>query len=298
LQSQFQQQIHILTSSENRGYAGGYNWALNQIEAEYYVLINSDVRVSKNWLVPLVKLSKLNPQIGAIQPKILDDKRTQYFEYAGASGGYMDKWGYPFCRGRIFDALEQDLGQYDDAKPIFWATGACLFVRSDAFHNSGGFDADLFAHMEEIDLCWRMQNLGYKIYIEPKSKVYHLGGGTLSEGSSFKYFLNYRNNLIVMTKNLSSSFWLGIIIWRMVLDGISALKFVLDGKPKLVLTILKAHFAFWLSLKFSLAKRKQIQSNRITQPKLYNHSIVWSYFVRNKKKFTDLPNVEWLGDNH
>lgn len=298
LQSQFQQQIHILISSENRGYAGGYNWALDQIEAEYYVLINSDVRVPKSWLRPLVNLAKSNPQIGAIQPKILDDKRVQYFEYAGACGGYIDKWGYPFCRGRIFDSLEQDLGQYNGSTSIFWATGACLFVRADAFHNSGGFDADLFAHMEEIDLCWRMQNFGHKIYVEPKSEVYHLGGGTLSEGSSFKYFLNYRNNLILMTKNLASSFWVLTIIWRMILDGISALKFVLDGNPKLVMTILKAHFAFWSSLKSSIAKRKQIQANRITRPKLYNHSIVWSYFFGKKTKFTDLSNVEWLDDNH
>ena len=177
LKSQFQEQVHILVSEENRGYAGGYNWALSQIDAEYYVLINSDVRVSKNWLYPLVSLAKKNSKIGAIQPKILDDKKTQFFEYAGASGGYIDKWGYPFCRGRIFDTLEKDTGQYDDARPIFWASGACLFVRSEAFKKSGGFDADFFAHMEEIDLCWRMQNLGYQIYVEPKSEVYHLGGG-------------------------------------------------------------------------------------------------------------------------
>jgi GT2 family glycosyltransferase len=298
LKSQFHQQIHILTSSENKGYAGGYNWALDQIEAEYYVLINSDVRVSKSWLRPLVDLAHANPKIGAIQPKILDDKRAQYFEYAGASGGFIDRWGYPFCRGRIFDSLEQDIGQYDDTTSIFWAAGACLFVRADVFHNSGGFDDDLFAHMEEIDLCWRMQNLGHEIYVEPKSEVYHLGGGTLSEGSSFKYFLNYRNNLILITKNLASSFWLGTLFWRMILDGISALKFVLDGKPKLFLTVLKAHFSFWSSLKSSIVKRKQIQANRVTRPRLYNHSVVWLYFFRKKTKFKDLPNVEWLVDNH
>ncbi len=298
LKSQFQEQVHILVSSENRGYAGGYNWALSQIDAEYYVLINSDVRVSKNWLNPLVSLAKKNSKIGAIQPKILDDKKTQFFEYAGASGGYIDKWGYPFCRGRIFDTLEKDAGQYDDARPVFWASGACLFVRSEVFKKSGGFDADFFAHMEEIDLCWRMQNLGYQIYVEPKSEVHHLGGGTLSEGSSFKYYLNFRNNLILLTKNLTSPFWLITLIWRMVLDGVSALKFLMEGKPNLVLTIFKAHFAFWSTLNRSITKRKQIQSGSKSKPNLYNHSIVWSYFIKGEKKFTDLSNVEWPSDSH
>jgi GT2 family glycosyltransferase len=298
LESQFQEQIKILVSTENRGYAGGYNWALNQIEAEFYVLINSDVRVSKNWLKPLVNLAISNSKIGAIQPKILDDKNPEYFEYAGASGGYIDKWGYPFCRGRIFDSLEKDSGQYNETKSVFWASGACLFIRAEAFQKSSGFDDDFFAHMEEIDLCWRMQNLGYQIYVEPRSEVYHLGGGTLSEGSPFKYYLNFRNSLMLLTKNLTSSFWVLTLFWRMVLDGISAVKFLIEGKPKIVFTILKAHFKFWSTLQTTIAKRKQIQKSLNSKPKCYNKSIVWSYFVSGKKKFTDLSDAEWLGDSH
>ncbi len=298
LESKFHEQIKILVSAENRGYAGGYNWALNQIKAEFYVLINSDVRVSRNWLMPLVNLALKNSKIGAIQPKILDDKNPKYFEYAGASGGYIDKWGYPFCRGRIFDSLEEDSGQYNDTKRVFWASGACLFIRADAFKKSNGFDTDFFAHMEEIDLCWRMQNLGYQIYVEPKSKVYHLGGGTLSEGSHLKYYFNFRNSLMLLTKNLASPFWFFTLFWRMVLDGISSVKFLIDGKPMVVFTILKAHVKFWSTIRTTITKRKKIQMSLNSKPKLLNRSIIWVYFVRGKNKFTDLSDAEWLGDSH
>jgi len=292
LHENYLDQIKVLQTPKNLGYAGGYNWALSQINAKYYVLINSDVRVTKDWLQPLVKMAENNDQIAAIQPKILADKNPDFFEYAGASGGYLDCWGYAFCRGRIMDALEKDNNQYDSAVPIFWASGACLFVRSTAFHAVHGFDDDLFAHMEEIDLCWRLQHQGHQIYVEPQSIVYHLGGGTLSEGSSFKYFLNFRNSLIVLSKNTTSTFWMLQVLWRMVLDGLASIKFIADGKPQLIGAILKAHGAYWSTLNKTLDKRKRIQLSSKHQPKVYQRSIIWAYFILKKKKFTALKDVE------
>ncbi len=282
-------QIKLLRSEENRGYAGGYNWALKQIEADFYVLLNSDVEVTPLWLDPLVKLAN-DESIGAIQPKILDLKQRNKFEYAGAAGGYLDKWGYAFCRGRIFDELEEDKGQYNDTKQVFWATGACLFVRADAYHKLNGLDDDFFAHMEEIDLCWRMQLHGYKVYVQPESEVYHLGGGTLSEGSTRKYFLNFRNNLIMLVKNDHSALWFFSLLGRMVLDGVSAIKFLTDGKAALLLVVLKAHFAFYKSLGSTLKKRralKKVKTVRLVQR--YPKSIVWQHFAKGVKQFSDLP---------
>ena len=224
-------EVKVLTTDTNLGYAGGYNWALTQIDADYYVLLNSDVRVTPNWINPLVDIVLRNPSIGAVQPKILDAKNTEMFEYAGASGGFLDKWGYAFCRGRIFESLEKDEGQYDDEQEVFWATGACLFVNAKMFHEVGGLDDEFFAHMEEIDLCWRLKLKGKKVFVNPQSVVYHVGGGTLSEGSKMKYYLNFRNNLVLLTKNDQSSFWFIKLFWRMILDGISAVKFVVDGNP-------------------------------------------------------------------
>lgn len=281
-------EVKILESSTNLGYAGGYNWALNQIEADYYVLLNSDVRVTPNWVNPLVELALSNPKVGAMQPKILDAKDTDKFEYAGACGGYLDKWGYAFCRGRIFDFLETDNGQYNDVQKVFWATGACLFVSAKAYKEVGALDADFFAHMEEIDLCWRLQRAGYEVYVNPNSVVYHVGGGTLSEGSERKYLLNFRNNLILLSKNDSSVFWFLKLLGRMVLDGISAFKFIVDGKANLFFVVLKAHKEFWMSFRTTLAKRKFVQKLGNTTVELYPKSIVWSYFVRKKKKFSDL----------
>ena len=292
LEEQYADQVQLLVSPKNLGYAGGYNWALKQIEASYYVLINSDVRVTENWLIPLIELANENPNIGAIQPKILDDKQASHFEYAGACGGYLDRFGYPFCRGRIFESLEKDKGQYNTSIPVFWATGACLFLRAEAFHQVDGFDSDFFAHMEEIDLCWRLQHQNFKVYVQPKSEVYHLGGGTLAEGSAFKYFLNFRNNLIMLTKNTSSSGWVLYLIGRMLLDGISGLKFLLNGKPQLVWSILKAHADFWSTLTSTLKKRAHVQSTSLHIPSIYPKSIVWAYFLRGKKTFIDLKDVE------
>ncbi|PCJ65588.1 MAG: dTDP-Rha--alpha-D-GlcNAc-pyrophosphate polyprenol alpha-3-L-rhamnosyltransferase [Bacteroidetes bacterium] len=281
-------EVRLLVSEKNLGFAGGYNWALDQIEADYYVLLNSDVRVTPNWLKPLVDLAISDKTIAAIQPKILDAKEPRMFEYAGASGGFLDKWGYPFCRGRVFDSLEEDAGQYNDAIDVFWASGACMFIQADLYHKARGLDADFFAHMEEIDLCWRLQRMGYSIKVQPASEVFHIGGGTLAEGSDRKYFLNFRNNLFLLAKNSSSPFWLFLIIWRMVLDGISAIVFLLDGKASLVITILKAHFAFWMSLGSVLKKRKLIKELGNSKVYLHPDSIVWQYFIKKKKKFTDL----------
>ncbi len=281
-------EVKILESKTNLGYAGGYNWALEQIEADYYVLLNSDVRVTPDWLNPLVELALSNPKIAAIQPKILDAKDADKFEYAGAAGGYLDKWGYAFCRGRIFDALEVDKGQYDNVEQVFWATGACLFVSAEAFNKVGKLDADFFAHMEEIDLCWRLQRAGYDVYVNPNSIVYHVGGGTLNEGSDRKYHLNFRNNLVLIAKNDASAFWFIKLLWRMVLDGVSAVKFVVDGKPKLFAVVIKAHGEFWAGFRGTLKKRKMVKKLGNNKVKLYPNSIVWNYFVQKKTKFSDL----------
>jgi GT2 family glycosyltransferase len=283
--------VKVLESKENRGYAGGYNWALQQIAADYYILINSDVWVEPNWIEHLVDTAIRYPEVAAVQPKILDFKDKEKFEYAGAAGGYLDKWGYAFCRGRVFNELEQDLGQYNDEREIFWATGACLFFKAEAFHEVGGLDADFFAHMEEIDLCWRVQKRGYKVMVNPASVVYHLGGGTLSEGSDFKYELNFRNNLIMLVKNLDG-WWGPTLLWRMVLDGVSVLKFIADGKPKLLKVVLKAHFAFWSSLSKTLNKRSEIRAKSTQRVELYTHSVVWQYFAKKKKTFKDLPGIQ------
>ena len=280
--------VKIIENNENLGFAGGYNKALNHIHADYYVLINSDVEVTENWLSPIVSLMDGDKNIAACQPKILDYTNKGKFEYAGASGGFIDNLGYPFCRGRIFDNLEEDNGQYNDATEVFWATGACIFVRADAFWEVGGFDADFFAHQEEIDLCWRMKNKGYKIMVEPKSVVYHVGGGTLDAGSPFKTHLNFRNNLKMLFKNLSLPSLFFIIPIRLVLDGVAALTFL--NKPKGIghlFAVMKAHFSFYFEIPKLIEKRRKI--NHQTS---FTEKINYSILVKNKlmgiKNFSDL----------
>ena len=221
-------EIKILINNRNDGFAGGYNWALKQIEADYYVLLNSDVSVSSNWIEPIVELMESDDTIGACQPKILSWNKPDFFEYAGACGGYIDALGYPFSRGRLFDICEKDEGQYNSVQKIFWATGAAMFVRSKVFHELNGFDASFFAHMEEIDLCWRMQLAGYAIYVQPFSVVYHVGGGTLDYLSPKKTYLNFRNNLELIYKNIEGQYLLRSLFMRMVLDGIAAFKFLFN----------------------------------------------------------------------
>jgi GT2 family glycosyltransferase len=275
--------VKLVQNKSNDGYAGGYNNALQRIEAEYYVLLNSDVEVSENWISPIIHLMDNDKTIAACQPKIkkYDDKSS--FEYAGACGGHLDKYGFPFCRGRVFDTLEKDKGQYDDAIEVFWASGACLFLRSEAFYEIGGFDWDFFAHMEEIDLCWRLKNKGYKIMCEPKSTVYHVGGGTLNSGSTFKTYLNYRNNLLMLYKNLNPENRFSILFKRMILDGLSAVKFILNGKPLHVFSILKAHVVYYTFLKSFKKKRPPSY-----QAKLFPKSVVYSYFVKRLKTYNQL----------
>ena len=280
--------VKIIINACNGGYAKGYNDALKQIDAEYFVLINSDIEVTNVWLSPIITLMDSDKNIAACQPKLLDYNKRNTFEYAGASGGFMDNLGYPFCRGRIFDSLEEDKGQYNDLIEIFWATGACIFVRADAFWEIGGFDADFFAHQEEIDLCWRMKNKGYKIMVEPKSVVYHVGGGTLNAGSPFKTHLNFRNNLFMLFKNLPTSCLFTTIPMRLVLDGVAALTFLNKEKGlEHVLAIAKAHFSFYFAIPNLIAKRQ-----KITQKNSLVGKMNWSILVKNKmngiKQFSEL----------
>ena len=280
--------VKIIINASNGGYAKGYNDALKQIDAEYFVLINSDIEVTKGWLSPIITLMDSDKNIAACQPKLLDYNKRNTFEYAGASGGFMDNLGYPFCRGRIFDDLEQDKGQYNDAVEVFWATGACLFVRSTHFWELGGLDEDFFAHQEEIDLCWRLKNKGYKIMVQPKSVVYHVGGGTLNASSPFKTHLNFRNNLFMLFKNLPISYLFTTIPMRLVLDGVAALTFLNKEKGlEHVLAIAKAHFSFYFAIPNLIAKHQKInQKNSLVGKKN------WSILVKNKmngiKQFSEL----------
>lgn len=283
--------VKIIQNTINSGFAQGYNEALRQVEAEYYVLLNSDVEVTENWIENVISLMDSNTSIAACQPKILDFNNQNKFEYAGASGGFIDKYGYPFCRGRVFNNLEEDKGQYDTAIEVFWATGACMFVRAKAFWEVGGFDGDYFAHMEEIDLCWRLKNIGHAIYVQPKSKVYHVGGGTLNKLSSRKTFLNFRNNLTTLTKNHSTKFLFLKIIFRMKLDGIAAFKFLLDGQPKHFFAVIRAHFAFYGWLPKTLSKRKKAKQHpnfKFSMSKAYNGNVVLEHFIRKKKCYNEL----------
>jgi GT2 family glycosyltransferase len=278
--------VHCLAMDVNRGYAGGYNEALKKIKADYYVLLNSDVEVEADWLEPMVELAESDDRIACIQPKILDYYRRTHFEYAGASGGYIDRYYYPYCRGRLFDTLEEDKGQYNESIEVFWATGACLFISSQAFDKAAGLDSDFFAHMEEIDLCWRLKRMGYKHFVCPQSVVYHMGGGTLSSGSKRKYMLNYRNNLIMVIKNLPERKWWRAMLWRMSLDGISAIQFLVKGKFQTVHAILLAHYQIWSRLKYWRSKyQRELDKTRVEPGSV---SIVWAYFIKGKKHYSEL----------
>ncbi len=283
--------VKIIINSSNEGFAKGYNRALEHVKADYYVLLNSDVEVSANWIEPIIDLMEKNPQIAACQPKILDFNHKTRFEYAGAAGGMIDKLGYPFCRGRLFNVLEEDKGQYNNQMEVFWATGACLFVKADAFWKVGGFDEDYFAHMEEIDLCWRMKNIGYQIHVEPASVVYHVGGGTLNKLSPKKTFLNFRNNLITLTKNASFKGLMFKIIYRMVLDGIAAFKFLLDGNPSHFWAVIKAHISFYNFLPSTLQKRKSLHKMngfKYSTTGVFEKNVVFEHFMHKKNTYKEL----------
>ena len=277
--------ITIIQNLQNGGYAKGYNDALKELKEDLFVLLNNDVEVTPNWLQPVISEFENDPHLIASQPKILDFQKKEHFEYAGAAGGFIDRFGYPYCRGRIFNTIEKDYGQFNDTIPIFWATGACLFVKKEAYWKVDGFDEDLFTHQEEIDLCWRLQAEGGAIKYIGASLVYHVGGATLASLSPKKTFYNFRNTLLVLLKNVKGSHvWLLIFI-RLVLDVLAACMFLFQGKPKHIVAIAKAHFSFYGLIPSFLKKRKRFSSNLN-----YYHtkSIVWKYFIRKKRIFKDV----------
>lgn len=283
--------IRVIRNTQNAGYTGGYNAALQQVQADYYVLLNSDVEVTPNWWQPVIAHMETDPAIAAAQPKLLDFKERETFEYAGGSGGYLDYYAYPFCRGRVFETLETDHGQYNTTQEIFWASGACMFVRASAFHEAGGFDARYFAHMEEIDLCWRLKNKGYKVYAVPQSVVYHVGGGTLNKQNPRKTFLNFRNNLSTLTKNHPSPFWAFIVIYRLLLDGVAGLKFLAAGQVALFWQVIRAHVAYYAWMPY-LLKQRQIHKapSRITinRKGFYQGNVVIDYYLKKKHLFSQV----------
>lgn len=284
-------QVRLIENGSNGGFATGYNLALRQIEAQYYVLLNSDIEVAPGWIEPVVELMDAHPEIAACQPKILSYYHKEQFEYAGACGGYIDKYGYPFCRGRVFQNLENDEGQYDDLREVFWATGACMFVRADLYHKVGGLDDSFFAHMEEIDLCWRLKNAGYKVYCCPQSKVYHIGGGTLPKNSPRKTYLNFRNNLSLLVKNLPRHRVRRIILYRILLDWIAAFKFLYEGCYKDFRMVFKAHWDFYHRLKDLRAKRHQLDRKMVSC--IYRRNIVFDSILGGKKKFSALREKDF-----
>lgn len=280
--------IKQIKISENQGFAGGYNTALKEVDTDYYVLLNSDVEVDAHWIEPIMELMEANDKIAICQPKLLSYAQKDHFEYAGAAGGWMDVLGYPFARGRVFDTVEQDRGQFDENAPVFWASGAALFIKRKVWMQLGGFDGYLFAHQEEIDLCWRAQLAGYHIYYCKDAKVYHVGGGTLQKSNPRKTYLNFRNSLIVLAKNLPTGQAISKVLGRLVLDGIFGVKLVLSGHFKEMWAVVRAHLGFygWLLGKKQkqLFPKKKLEELQGT----VSQSIVWAYFVKGKKTFSEI----------
>ncbi len=279
--------LQLVLLDKNLGFSGGYNQGLKCVEANYYILLNSDVAVTDGWIEPMLTLLESRPEIAACQPKLRSYHQPQAFEYAGAAGGFLDKYGYPFCRGRLFDSMEEDHGQYDDTTEIFWASGACLFVRANLYHQLGGLDEDFFAHMEEIDFCWRLKNAGYTIYYVGASTIYHVGGGTLAMNSPRKNFLNFRNNLALLYKNLPQEQLWSVLMSRLGLDLVAACYFLLKGKVGNFWTTCRAYVAFYSQLKHWRKKREKINP-KISYQALFPKSIVYQYFLRKKRSFQEL----------
>ena len=287
--------VQVIVLDQNYGFAGGYNRALKQVNAAYYVLLNSDVEVTQNWLAPMIALLEENEASAACQPKILSYQKKEMFEYAGAAGGWLDLYGYPFARGRVFGICEADKGQYNTTREIFWASGAALLIRANVFHQLNGFDEFFFAHQEEIDLCWRLHRYNYKVYCCPESVVYHVGGGTLPKGDSKKTFLNFRNNHILMARNMpfTEKWWK--IPLRILLDQFSGFKGLLTGDAGYFFAIIKAHLAFlkWLFIgkkETVTAPRKHLSSI----PGVYKGNIAWQHFVCEKTSFTQIVENKQL----
>lgn len=282
--------VKTVVLDKNYGFAGGYNRALEQIEADYYLLLNSDVEVTGNWLEPLVTFMDANMDVAACQPKIRSYLNRNQFEHAGAAGGFIDFLGYPFCRGRILAKVEEDKGQYDNITDIFWATGACLFIRASVFHECGGFDDDFFAHMEEIDLCWRLRSRGFRLVCIPESVVYHVGGGTLHVEHPHKTYLNFRNNLLLLYKNLPQRKFVLIFLVRFFLDYIAAFQLLITGKPENAWAVFKARRDFSKMLSDFKTKRQQnLEKTILTDiPEITSKSIILNYYFLGKKRFSDL----------
>jgi GT2 family glycosyltransferase len=282
-------QVILKILDRNYGYAGGYKIALGEIETPYAVLLNSDVEVTPGWIENLVSFMDGHPQAGAVAPKIKSFAHRNQFEYAGAAGGWIDRYGYPFCRGRIFNSIESDLGQFEEPSRVFWSSGACMMIRTAAYHESGGLDPVFFAHMEEIDLCWRMHSSGYEVWYLPDALIYHVGGGALPNESPKKLYLNFRNNLLLLRKNLPANLMNRVLLTRKILDGVAALQYLLKGKPAFFMAVLKGHMDF-----YRIWKAEYRNYSGVTHPSpsglegWYNRSIVAAFFIAGKKRFGDL----------
>lgn len=276
--------VTIIKNQENFGFAKGYNEGLKNIHEPYLALVNSDIEVTENWLEPILETFKNERNTAIIQPKILDYNKKTHFEYAGAAGGFIDQYGYPFCRGRIFTSIEEDLGQYNDEREIFWASGACFFIRNSVYKELEGFDERFFAHQEEIDLCWRSFNSNYITKYTPKSLVYHVGGATLDKANPRKTYLNFRNSLFLLTKNLPNNKLVPILFSRMILDGIAGFQFLIQLKFSHFVAILKAHFSFYIHF-LHFYRLRQLDSRK---KYFFTKSIVYSFFVKKNKKFSQI----------
>jgi GT2 family glycosyltransferase len=281
--------IDLIQFDKNYGFTEGYNKALAKVEAEYFILLNSDIEVTHNWVDPLIEVLEKDTKIAVVMPKIRSYSDPGLFEYAGAAGGFIDKFGYPFCRGRMLNNIEKDKGQYDTETEIFWATGACMAIKAETFRNSGGFDTYMFAHMEEIDLCWRLKNQGYKIMFTPKSVVYHVGGGSLPNEHPRKLYYNFRNNLILLYKNLPKGKLYPILITRLILDGIAALKFLLGFKFSYVAAVARAHFRFYtVASSYHKYRKKHGPKTREFPDQIFRKSMLIRFYFKKKRKFSEL----------
>ena len=289
LKEQFPE-VTRLQLPENFGFARGYNEALKQIDAQFYILLNSDVEVTQGWLEPLISILENEDTVAAVQPKILNWHNKNEFEYGGAAGGFIDKLGFPFCRGRLLNVVEKDEGQYNDPVNIFWASGACFAIRASLYHKSGGFDSDFWAHMEEIDLCWRLKNLGFQIRYTPFSQVYHLGGGSLPYNNPHKLFLNFRNSLYLLFKNCPQNKLLKTMACRMSLDGIAALKLLAEGNVKGFGSVFRAHIALYANLTILKTKRQKLKQETTMKwhDEIFGKSIIWKFYAGKKRTFTEV----------
>jgi GT2 family glycosyltransferase len=282
--------IKLLRFDKNLGFAGGYNLALQQIDTEYFILLNTDIEVTEAWTKPLISFMELNQDVASCQPKIRSWIKKEHFEYAGAAGGFIDKYGYAFCRGRLFNSIEKDEGQYDTAKDVFWTSGACMIVRAEAWRRCNGFDADFFAHMEEIDLCWRFHIAGYRVSYIPEPVVYHVGGGVLPYDSPFKTYLNFRNNLFLLYKNLPDKKLHYVLFIRKLLDGVAAFFFLISGKFRDVKSVWSAHIDYYKSIRSLKGKREMVKKLAVKQSinTIMNKSIVFEFYIRGIRTFNKL----------